>query len=87
MGDFLYICIMKDLSKYIESILEVLPIEANYKVWYEEGTYLIKIRVKGLTYVDDITQKQLKLLINNLLDTYFPKGSIKYAINLLYYMA
>ena len=78
---------MKDLSKYIESILEVLPIEANYKVWYEEGTYLIKIRVKGLTYVDDITQKQLKLLINNLLDTYFPKGSIKYAINLLYYMA
>ena len=78
---------MKDLSKYIESILEVLPIEANYKVWYEEGTYLIKIRVKGLTYVDDIAQKHLKLVINNLLDTYFPKGSIKYAINLLYYLA
>ena len=78
---------MKDLSKYIESILEVLPIEANYKVWYEEGTYLIKIRVKGLTYVDDITQKHLKLVINNLLDTYFPKDSIKYAINLFYYLA
>jgi hypothetical protein len=87
VGDFLYLCIMKDLSEYIESILEVLPIEADYKVWYEEGTYLIKIRVKGLTYVDDITQKHLRLVINNLLDTYFPKGSIKYAINLLYYVA
>ena len=78
---------MKDLSKYIESLLEQINIDADYKVWYEEGTYLIKIRVKGLTYVDDITQKHLKLVINNLLDTYFPKGSIKYAINLLYYMA
>lgn len=78
---------MKDLSVYIESILEGIPIEANYKVWYEEGTYLIKIRVKGLTYVDDITQKHLRLVIGNLLDTYFPKDSIKYAINLLYYMA
>ena len=78
---------MKDLSKYIESILEVLPIEANYKVWYEEGTYLIKIRVKGLTYVDDITQKHLRLVIGNLLDTYLPKDSIKYAINLFYYLA
>jgi hypothetical protein len=87
VGDFLYLCIMKDLSEYIESILEVLPIEADYKVWYEEGTYLIKIRVKGLTYVDDITQKHLRLVINNLLDKYFPKGSIKYAINLLYYVA
>jgi hypothetical protein len=78
---------MKDLSKYIESLLEQINIDADYKVWYEEGTYLIKIRVKGLTYVDDITQKQLKLLINNLLDTYFPKDSIKYAINLFYYLA
>ena len=78
---------MKDLSKYIESLLEQINIDADYKVWYEEGTYLIKIRVKGLTYVDDITQKHLKLVINNLLDTYFPKDSIKYAINLFYYLA
>ena len=78
---------MKDLSEYIESLLEVLPIEADYKVWYEEGTYLIKIRVKGLTYVDDITQKHLKVAIDNHLHTYFPKGSIKYTINLFYYLA
>jgi hypothetical protein len=78
---------MKDLSVYIESILEVLPIESDYKVQYNNGTYEIKMRVKGLTYVDDITQKHLKLVINNLLDTYFPKGGIKYVINLFYYLA
>jgi hypothetical protein len=79
---------MKDLSVYIESILEgMIPIEANYKVQYNNGTYEIKIRVKGLTYVDDITQKHLKLVIDNILDTYFPKGIIKYVIVLLYYQA
>ena len=87
MGGFLYICIMKDLSKYIESLLEDIKIDADYKVWYEEGTYLIKIRLKGITYINDTTERHIRFVVGNALHTYFPKGRIKYVINLLYYLA
>ena len=87
MGDFLYLSVMKDLSDYIRNLLEDTKIDADYKVWYEEGTYMIKIRLKGITYINDTVQKHLKLVIDNVLDTYFPKGNIKYVINLLYYLA
>lgn len=78
---------MKDLSKYIESLLEQINIDADYKVWYEKDTYLIKIRLRGVTYINDNTEKHIRFVISNVIDTYFPKDSIKYAINLLYYLA
>ena len=79
---------MKDLSKYIESLLEEIKIDADYKVvWYEEGTYMIKIRLKGITYINDTTERHIRFVIGNALHTYFPKGRIKYVINLLYYLA
>jgi hypothetical protein len=78
---------MKDLSKYIESLLEQTNIDADYKVWYEEETYLIKIRLRGIRYINDTMENHLRLVIGNVMDTYFPKGSIKYVINLFYYLA
>ena len=78
---------MKDLSKYIESLLEQINIDADYKVWYEKDTYLIKIRLKGIRYINDTTERHVRLVIGNALHTYFPKGSIKYVINLFYYLA
>jgi hypothetical protein len=78
---------MKDLSEYIESLLEDIKIDADYKVWYEEGTYLIKIRLRGIMYINDTMENHLRLVIGNVMDTYFPKGSIKYVINLFYYLA
>jgi hypothetical protein len=78
---------MKDLSKYIESLLEEIKIDADYKVWYEEGTYMIKIRLKGITYINDTTEKHIRFVIGNALHTYFPKGGIKYDIKLTYYLA
>jgi hypothetical protein len=78
---------MKDLSEYIESLLEDIKIDADYKVWYEEGTYLIKIRLKGIRYINDATERHVRFVIGNALHTYFPKGTIKYTINLLYYLA
>jgi hypothetical protein len=78
---------MKDLSEYIESLLEDIKIDADYKVWYEEGTYLIKIRLRGIRYSSDTMENHLRLVIGNVMDTYFPKGSIKYVINLFYYLA
>ena len=87
VGDFLYLSVMKDLSKYIESLLEEIKIDADYKVWYEEGTYMIKIRLKGITYINDTTEKHIRFVIGNALHTYFPKGGIKYDIKLTYYLA
>jgi hypothetical protein len=78
---------MKDLSEYIKSLLEDIKIDADYKVWYEEGTYLIKIRLKGITYINDTTERHIRFVVGNALHTYFPKGRIKYVINLLYYLA
>ena len=78
---------MKDLSKYIESLLEEIKIDADYKVWYEEETYLIKIRLRGVRYINDTMEAHLRLVIGNVMDAYFPKGSIKYVINLFYYLA
>lgn len=78
---------MKDLSKYIESLLEQTNIDADYKVWYEEETYLIKIRLRGIRYINYTMENRLRLVIGNVMDTYFPKGSIKYVINLFYYLA
>jgi len=42
MGDFLYICIMKDLTKYIESLLDEvkLPLEITLR---EDGVYRIDV--------------------------------------------
>lgn len=87
MGDLLYLSVMKDLSDYIRNLLEDTKIDADYKVWYEEGTYMIKIRLKGITYINDTTERHIRFVIGNALHTYFPKGNIKYVINLLYYLA
>jgi hypothetical protein len=89
MGDFLYICDMKDLSNYISSILsDGITLDADYKVvWYDEGTYVIKIRLKGITYINNTTEKHIRFVIGNVLHTYFPKGGIKYDIKLTYYLA
>jgi hypothetical protein len=78
---------MKDLSKYIESLLEQINIDADYKVWYEKDTYLIKIRLRGIAYINYTTERHIRFVIGNVIDTYLPKGSIKYAINLLCYLA
>jgi hypothetical protein len=89
MGDFLYICDMKDLSNYISSILDDgMKIDADYKVvWYDEGTYVIKIRVKDYSFITDLVRKHINMSVDEVLDTYFPKGSIQYVVNVLYYLA
>ena len=80
---------MKDLSDYIVSLLEgIKHIDADYKVvWYDEGTYVIKVRLKGITYINDTTERHIRFVISNVLHTYFPKGGIKYDIKLTYYLA
>ena len=77
---------MKDLSNYILSILDDnLKFEVNYKViWYDEGTYVIKIYLKDIAYISDTVESYIRMSVDKTFYTYFPKGSIKYVINLLY---
>ncbi len=85
MGDFLYICKMKDLTEYIELLLEGLKIDVDYKVQYNRGVYVIKIRAKDYSHNNDLVRKHIKIAVDEVLDTYFPKGSIQYVVNVLYY--
>lgn len=78
---------MKDLSEYIESILaDGITLDVDYKVQYNRGVYVIKIRAKDHSYNNDLVRKHIKIAVDEVLDTYFPKGSIQYVVNVLYYM-
>ena len=88
MGDFVYLSVMKDLSNYISSILDDgITLDVDYKVQYNRGVYVIKIRAKDYSYNNDLVRKHIKISVDEVLDTYFPKGSIQYVVNVLYYMA
>jgi hypothetical protein len=79
---------MKDLSKYIESILsDGITLDVDYKVQYNRGVYVIKMRAKDYGYINDLVRKHIKIAVDEVLDTYFPKGSIQYVVNVLYYLA
>ena len=79
---------MKDLSKYIESILsDGITLNVDYKVQYNRGVYVIKMRVKDYSYINDLVRKHINMSVDEVLDTYFPKGSIQYVVNVLYYLA
>lgn len=87
MGDFLYIYNMKDLSDYILSILaDNIKLEVDFKVQYDKGIYLIKVYVKDGRLTNSIIQKHIKMAADEALNTYFPKGSIQYKINIFYYL-
>ena len=79
---------MKDLSNYILSILEdSIKLEVDVKVQYDKGIYLIKVYVKDGRLTNSIIQKHIKMAADEALNTYFPKGSIQYKINIFYYLA
>ena len=79
---------MKDLSNYISSILDDnIKLGVDVKVQYDKGIYLIKMYVKDVRLTNSIVQKHIKIAADVVLNTYFPKGSIQYKINILYYLA
>jgi hypothetical protein len=79
---------MKDLSNYILSILDDnIKLGVDVKVQYDEGIYLIKMYVKDVRLTNSIIQKHIKIAADEVLETYFPKRSIQYKINIFYYLA
>ena len=81
MGDFLYLSIVKDLSKYIESILDGAIRGLN--VAKDGNTYIITINAKNFHYTK--SDKGFIILSDSIairrhLEIYFPNDDIKFEI-------
>lgn len=72
---------MKDLSKYISSLLEDTDLGADNRVYYNGKIYVIDINLRDLRYEIDFVQKIIKELVSSIMNTYFLNDSIKYLIN------
>jgi hypothetical protein len=72
---------MKDLSKYISSLLEDTDLGADNRVYYNGKIYVIDIYLRELRYEIDFVQKIIKELVSSIMNTYFLNDSIKYLIN------
>ena len=80
MGDFLYICKMKDLTEYIDLILQELNIPLT--VSFMNETYFIVFNIKDLKYDNEIVRNIIKGEVDNIINRYIPEGTINYLINI-----
>ncbi len=81
MGDFFYLSVVKDLSKYIETLLEDTALGADCRVYFNGKIYVVDIYLKDIRYGNDFAQKHVKEWALNMIDTYFSKGSIECLVN------
>lgn len=73
---------MKDLSKYIETLIVDTKLDAECKVSYiRKNHYAINIWVKDIRYSDISVRLHLREWALSIINTYFPKGSITCVIN------
>jgi hypothetical protein len=73
---------MKDLSKYIESLIVDIKLDAECKVSYiRKDHYAINIRVKDIRYHNNFVRLHVKEWILSIINDYFPKGNITCVIN------
>jgi hypothetical protein len=84
MGDFLYISIMKDLTKYVESLLDGIknPCEVKYvdNVYYVDIVYDYGNNV-NLYRFGDFLIKSLVTKTEAMLATYLPETMFKVSVN------
>ena len=76
---------MKDLSGYIESLLDSLKTSENVgrRVYLKEGTYIIEFTFYTVLYdigTEDFITRIIKEYVDKMIDCYVPKGSIEYLI-------
>lgn len=80
MGDFLYLCKMKDLTEYIDFILQELNIPLT--VSFMNETYFIVFNIKDVRYDNEIVRNIIKGEVDNVINRYIPEGTINYLINI-----
>jgi hypothetical protein len=80
MGDFLYLSGMKNLSGYIDTLLDSATFD--YRVTFNGEVYIIDVFLTDIRY----TNSSVKLLLQNAIaeniDQYIPKGTIEYAVKI-----
>ena len=82
MGDFFYLSVVKDLSKYIETLIDDINLDAKCKVSYiRKDHYAINIWVKDIRYGNNFVRPHVEEWILSIINDYFPKGNITCVIN------
>jgi len=80
MGDFFYLSVVKDISKYIETLLEETNLD--YQVNLDGSVYVINVYLNDVRYAHDIVSSLLKEGVSEIINNYFPNGTIDYLINI-----
>ena len=76
---------MKDLSGYIDSILDLIKLNeyGKRRVYLKEGTYIIEYTFYTNKYdigYEDFLRLIVKEQVDKVIDVYIPKGSLEYLI-------
>ena len=80
MGDFFYLSVVKDISKYIETLLEETNL--NYKVNLDGSAYVINVYLNDVRFSHEIVSSLLKEGVSKIINDYFPNDTIDYLINI-----
>ena len=83
MGDFLYISVMKNLSGYIDTLLDSATFD--YQVTFNGEVYIIDVFLTDIRYTNASVKLLLQNAISESIDQYIPKGTIEYAIKINIY--
>ena len=80
MGDFFYLSGMKNLSGYIDTLLDSATFD--YQVTFNGEVYIIDVFLTDIRYTNNSVKLLLQNAISESIDQYIPKGTIEYAIKI-----
>ena len=79
MGNYPYLCNMKDLSGYIHTLLD--SFSYDYRVSFDGEVHVINFYMYDYRFADKYVQNMIKQEVTILIDKYIPEGKIKYLAN------
>ena len=79
MGNYPYLCNMKDLSGYIHTLLDGFIYD--YRVSFDGEVHVINFYIYDYRFADKYVQNMIKQEVTILIDKYIPEGKIKYLAN------
>jgi hypothetical protein len=79
MGNYPYLCYMKDLSGYIHTLLD--GFSYDYQVSFDGEVHVINFNMYDYRFADKYVQNAIKQEVTILIGKYIPEGKIKYLVN------
>ena len=80
MEDFFYLSGMKDLSGYIDTLLDSATFD--YQVTFNGEAHIIDVFLSDIRYTNSSVKLLLQNAIAEIIDQYIPKGTIEYAVKI-----